>query len=126
MQPHCTCVPQVGEGDRLMSLFCTLPKGVVSFYERSASCVDTMRMRSSRDADTLRGRALFDSFQKGERALYRVSQELPSGSRITSKRQRRRWGSEHVRWVDVTIGDVASDHLWVRFPSGQEEKLSRL
>ena len=73
----------------------------------------------------LRGRALFESLVVGERVVYRVAQELSASSGVRSKRQKRKWGSEHARWAAARVFDVAPEHIVVRDDStGKHHRLS--
>ena len=73
----------------------------------------------------MRGRALFESLAVGERVVYRVAQELSASSGVRSKRQKRKWGSEHARWASARVFDVAREHIVVRDDStGKHHKLS--
>jgi hypothetical protein len=46
VQPHCTAVPDVAEGDRLMSLFCSLPANAMNVLERAQSWRDVRIARA--------------------------------------------------------------------------------
>ena len=73
----------------------------------------------------MRGRALFESLAVGERVVYRVAQELSASSGVRTKRQKRKWGSQHVRWASARVFEVAREQIVVRDDStGKHHRLS--
>ena len=128
VQRHCTALPCVGEGDRLCSVFTSLPHNVLAHLDRGASLGAVLRDRGEvprgGEKVVLRGRALFDSLVEGQSVRIRVAQPVPLKFK-GGKRARIAWGKEHVRWAPSVVKSVASDHLIVRNrSSGKDSRLS--
>ena len=124
VQPHCTSVPRVGDGDRLLSLFCSLPADVMRAHDRHAKCMPVLRERMKAGREGLTGRDLFESLALGDAVVYRVAQDLPRGFK-GGKREAIKWGRAHVRWARAKVHRIAHDHLWVRdATTGKEHYLS--
>ena len=132
----------MGDGDRLLSMFCSLPAPMVHAQERHAKWMPMLRERTSNSVGTsgcagsssgpsgspgaLRGRALFESLEVGHDVVYRVTQELPKGSK-RGKRAAIKWAKSHIRWARAKVVRVAHDHLVVKDKgTGKEAWLSVL
>ena len=102
--PHCTCVPDVAEGERLMSLFCSLPVPAVHLRDRLMSIQEQLRARAGQS-----GCALFESLYEGQTVAYIYVPPVPS--HVQSAKARKKWNAAHVRAVRATV--VAKGAEWV-------------
>ena len=115
---HCSAVPDVDEGDSLMSLFCALPRDVVGVRERAVAGVQSLRERSSNPEPGVghgEGHALFASLRDGVEVVYRWTGEAPEH---LSKRARVRWGKAHVRWVQGKVVSRTDTHVTIHDKHG--------
>ena len=69
--PHCTPVPDVAEGDCLMSLFCSLPADAVGVLERGETGRAVLTQRHTPGVEMSVGHAFFEELMAGVRVKYR-------------------------------------------------------
>ena len=119
-QPHCTAVPSVAEGDRLLSLFCSLPANLLKVQERSLIGRSELHMRSELP-EALRGRALFESLHEGQEVMYRYTKPLAEAkAKAMGRKARREWGSNNTRFVKARVVSISDTHACLRdLSSGQ-------
>jgi len=121
VQPHCTAVPDVAEGDRLMSLFCSLPANAMNVLERAHSWRDVMHDRQAplipgvRDR-VLRGRELFDCLTKGMDVVYSYVKEAPD--HLRSKAAKMKWGKEMTRYCRGKVVGKTTAHVSILDSNG--------
>ena len=121
VQPHCTAVPDVAEGDRLMSLFCSLPANAMNVLERAHSWRDVMHDRQAplipgvRDR-VLRGRELFDCLTKGMDVVYSYVKEAPD--HLRSKAAKIKWGKERTRYCRGKVLGKTTTHVCILDSNG--------
>ena len=103
VQPHCSAVPCVPEGDRLLSLFASLPANLCSVFEREQACGGAIAARQARDADPAYHRTVgsgsagvFQQLDVGTPVMLRWVPEVPAG---LGRMGKRRWGQSYFRWV---------------------------
>ena len=128
VQPHCSALAKVGEGDELLSLFCSLPANACRSLSRDADCGGELRERGEKGSGCgERGRAdallRSDAMRKGAKVMLRCVPEPPEG--VTwSKSKKQKMGKEFVRWVksrvhervidDTGVGETATSRMgWV-------------
>ena len=106
-QPHCSVVPCVPEGDRLLSLFASLPANLCSVFEREQACGDAIAARQARDAVPAYHRTagsgsagVFQQLDVGTPVMLRWVPEAPPGLGRSGKRK---WGQSHFRWVACKV-----------------------
>lgn len=141
VQPHCSAVPCVPEGDRLLSLFASLPANLCSVFEREQACGGAIAARQARDADPAYHRTVgsgsagvFLQLDVGTPVMLRWVPEVPAG---LGRMGKRRWGQSHFRWVackvvaldrvrwTVEVREVASPY-WVHPRLSASEVYNRL
>ena len=121
VQPHCTAVPDVAEGDRLMSLFCSLPANAMNVLERANSWRDVMHERQApivpgvRDR-VLRGRELFDYLAKDMDVVYSFVKEAPD--HLLSKAAKIAWGKEKTRYCRGKVVGKTTTHVTILDSNG--------
>ena len=121
VQPHCTAVPDVAEGDRLMSLFCSLPANAMNVLERAHSWRDVMHDRQAplipgvRDR-VLRGRELFDCLTKGMDIVYSYVKEAPD--HLRSKAAKMKWGKKMTRYCRGKVVGKTTAHVSILDSNG--------
>ena len=132
VQPHCTAVPQVAEGDRLLSLFCSLPANAMGVLERKAMWCGVMHDRAYLrpplvpgdgpiDVDDqatlpLRGRSLFESLEIGMPVVYRYVKEAPAN--LASKAARKKWGRSCARFCRGAVVTKTETHVTILDSNG--------
>ena len=121
VQPHATAVPEVAEGDALMSLFTSLPADAMGVLERRLRGGEELRQRSMPREEQAQvrersGHALFAHLHEGVRVVYRWTPEAPN--HFASKRMRMRWGKKHVRWAEGRVISKTETHVQVRDKHG--------
>ena len=141
VQPHCSAVPCVPEGDRLLSLFASLPANLCSVFEREQACGAAVAARQARDADPAYHKTVgsgsaevFQELDIGTPVMLRWVPEAPAG---LGRMGKRRWGQSHFRWVackvvaldrvrwTVEVREVASPY-WVHPRLSASEVYNRL
>ena len=132
VQPHCTAVPQVAEGDRLLSLFCSLPANAMGVLQRKAMWCGVMHDRAYLrpplvpgdgpiDVDDqatlpLRGRSLFESLEIGMPVVYRYVKEAPAN--LASKAARKKWGRSCARFCRGAVVTKTETHVTILDSNG--------
>ena len=105
-QPHCSAVPDVASGDRLLSLFCSLPANAMRVQERTLVASKALRERA--------GVTTFERLELEQRVMYRAVQKRPHGKKAMSKSEERRWGKLHHRFVRVCVVALSENAATVR------------
>jgi hypothetical protein len=132
VQPHCTAVPDVADGDRLLSLFCSLPANAMGVLQRKAMFCGVMHDRAylrpplvpgdgPLDADDqatlpLRGRALFESLEFGMPVVYRYVKDAPAN--LLSKAARKKWGACCARYCRGKVVGKSETHVTILDSNG--------
>ena len=132
VQPHCTAVPQVAEGDRLLSLFCSLPANAMGVLQRKAMWCGVMHDRAYLrpplvpgdgpiDVDDqatlpLRGRSLFESLEIGMPVVYRYVKDAPAN--LASKAARKKWGRSCARFCRGAVVTKTETHVTILDSNG--------
>ena len=122
--PHATAVPSVAEGDRLYSLFTSLPRFACNALAR---CVEGRAQQRERSVEGGALGHIVDRLSVG--VLVGVRTVRPAPPHITAKRALREWGRqpENVRWVRSRVISVSRDAVRVREVSSHRDvELSRL
>ena len=119
---NCSAVPRVAGGERLLSVFCHLPANLTKVSERRVECQGVLQQRAAGEGE--RGRALFDTLQKGMCVVYRTAPPIPA--HVSGKAARHKWVKAHVRWAPARITAVTDTHVEVMAEggSGLRETLS--
>ena len=100
-QHHCTAVPNVAPGDRLLSLFCSLPADCRKANERALMGVEALR----------EGGPVFARLALGMLVMFRqVDPKRASAPQPKSKAAKRAWGKAHFRFVRSTVVDLTDTH----------------
>ena len=108
VQHHCTAVPQVAPGDRLLSLFCTLPADCMKANERALMGVEALR----------EGGPVFARLAVGMLVMFRqVDPKRASAPQPESKAAKRAWGKAHFRFVRSSVVDLTDTHATLRVES---------
>ena len=130
-QPHCSAVPCVPEGDRLLSLFASLPANLCSVFKREQACGHDIAMRHAQGkegahCDVSGSERVLRQLKVGTPVMLRWVPEAPACLE-TSRSGKRRWGASHFRWLrckvvavekatrTVTVRESASPY-WVHPP----------
>ena len=108
---HCTAVPDVAEGDALLSVFCSLPASLVRHLERGVECRGELGKRSEVGAEGGGGRTLFERLVVGMRVSYRFVPPAPPEVEARGKPALRAWGKAHVRWVRAKVKAKSRTHV---------------
>ena len=132
VQPHCTAVPDVADGDRLLSLFCSLPANAMGVLQRKAMFLGVMHDRAylrpplvpgdgPLDVDDqatlpLRGRALFESLEFGMPVVYRYVKDAPAN--LLSKAARKKWGACCARYCRGKVVGKSETHVTILDSNG--------
>jgi hypothetical protein len=111
---HCTSVPDVAPGDRLCSLFCSVPAKLCRVLEHEHSCLEALRARSTGSGP--RGADLFSMLCQNVRVRYRYTPPPPA--HIQSKAALCAWGKTHVQWVPATVVEVCENGVSLKEDSG--------
>ena len=119
-QPHCTAVPDVAEGDRLMSLFCSIPASAMTVLERALAWREGMHARQDPlphpEVRVLRGRELYDHLAQGMQVCYSYVPEAPAG--LQSKAARIKWGKANTRYCRGKVVQKSSTHVSILDSNG--------
>ena len=121
VQPHCTAVPDVAEGDRLMSLFCSLPANAMNVLERANSWRDVMHERQAPLIPGVcdhvrRGRDLFNYLAKDMDVVYSFVKEAPD--HLLSKAAKIAWGKEKTRYCRGKVVGKTQTHVTILDSNG--------
>ena len=111
---HCTAVPRTAGGERMLSLFCSLPANLLKFFERRLACQQVLQQRSAGEGE--RGRALFERLHVGMRVTYRTAPCIPS--HIHGKPAQHKWVKAHSRWALARVTVVTGTHVEVMVEGG--------
>ena len=119
---HCTAVPRVAGGERLLSVFCSMPADLMKVSERRVDCQAVLQQRASGEGE--RGRALFDTLRMDMHVLYRTFPRIPA--HVSGKAAQRKWVKAHARWAPARVTAVTDTHVEVMVEggSGKRETLS--
>ena len=138
--PHCTAVPEVAEGEQLLSLFTSLPQDVCSVFARMGELWDGLRARSEPVLESVSRPSLghFDlprgplprksgcgdkvsvglgrrtMFTVGDAVSMRVSPEMPARVKSGGKSAKRRWMDQNSKRADGVVVEVSERRVCVR------------
>ena len=105
VQHHCSAVPDVAPGDRLLSLFCTLPADAVKAKERALNGMASLR----------EGGPVFARLEIDMPVRFRqVDPRRASDPQLKSKAAKRAWGKAHLRFVRSIVVDLSDTHAVLR------------
>lgn len=126
--PHCTAIPQVAEGDNLLSLFCSLPADVLVTFERLWRLYDRLRERSAPASTALvPGSAKRVKVGGGNRSMFEEGNPveclvtvgvMPEEIRRGSRAGRRRWAEANARRMAGVVVKVDTSGIVVQTGPG--------
>ena len=131
---HCTAVPQVAEGDLLLSLFASLPDNLCTVFEREQACGNIIAARMTRGQHGGGAEELFSQLKLKATVSLRW---VPPPPPHLSQAARRAWGKRYFRWLrckvvaldeesgTVDVREVASPY-WVHGGLNSQELWNRL
>jgi len=109
VQAHCSAVPDTAPGDRLLSLFCSLPANAMRVQERTRFATEALRSRE--------GEPTFGKLKLQQRVLYREFQKPPEHKMPMSKNEKRQWGKLHHRFVRAYVVGLSETEATLRVQS---------
>ena len=104
---HCTAVPQVAEGDKLLSLFASLPDNLCSVFQREQLCGEALSVRMTPGVKGGGAEELFSHLKLGAKVMLRWVPEAPE--HIVKKKGKRKWGSKHFRWLRCKVVSICEE-----------------
>ena len=98
---HCSAVPDVVDGDRLLSLFASLPAILCNVLEREQKCVAMLAARNEKGACSGSMESVVEKLQIGMLVTVRHVPEAPEHMKCI--REKRKWGQREFRWVRCKV-----------------------
>jgi hypothetical protein len=98
--PHCTAVPRVAEGDRLVSLFASLAANMLSVRDCEMRCQEVLGRRMVPGACSFGVEGLYARLEKGTEVYWRLTPTAPAGMSQSGKRK---FGQKWFRWVRCRV-----------------------
>jgi hypothetical protein len=100
---HCSAVPQVGEGDRLLSLFTSLPRDLCADRSSHHACQEILRQRM--DGRHFGAEGIFSQLYEGSLVTLKWNAEPPK--HISKRRcKQRSWGKRNGRWLPCVVKSI--------------------
>lgn len=130
VQPHCTSVATVAQGDGLYSLFCSLPKNAAKTLQLANKCRALLITRSAPPVTPVLKQAgvlsLLRRLGVGVPVLFRRTLPLPQSKKGCSKKALIAWGKKHARWVSATVLQVTDAGVTIRENKSKGQSLHNL